>query len=144
MGWLDGYAVVAAEFRSFSPSSSSGLQDAEQGRSRRPLGEGKEHAVRFRIDGHGVAGVAGVLTVDGDEARLPDVEDLQVSALRRDVEPSEAGVDREHVGPGAARRNLERSRGKVDPDELRVALARDQRALAVGMDAQAVGADAPW
>lgn len=36
-------------------------------------------------------------------ARLVDVEDRQIAALRGDVEPAEPGIDRQDVGPAAGR-----------------------------------------
>lgn len=92
------------------------------------------------IDGHAVRVVAWVLVVNCHEARLPDVEDGEVTALSGHVEPPKAGIDAEHVWAVARLCGYDRMRvGKIDTRERRVALARDERTLAVRMDTKPMG-----
>ena len=110
-----------------------------------PLGPGherEEHPVGRRVDGHRVGVVAGVLAVDRDEARLADVEDGEVAALRGDVEPAEPRDPRRaRPGPLPVGDGHDGVRAaEVDARQRVVALARDERALPVGMEPHPVGA----
>ena len=45
----------------------------------------------------------GVIGADQHDAGLGDVEHGEVAALRRHVQPAQAGIDGEHVGAGTGR-----------------------------------------
>src|SRR5215831_3356221 len=94
----------------------------------------------LRVHGDGVAMFAGVVMPDQKHSRPLDIEYGQVSALRRHVEPTEPGIDAQHIGTGARRCPADAvSAVQVDTEEQVIVLASDEGALAIGMDPEAVG-----
>ena len=81
--------------------------------------------------------VARVLAIDRHKTRFSKIKYLQIATLRRDVEPTNRRVDREHVRTASRWCNVDGVRaGKINACDFRIALAGNQRAVVVRVNAQ--------
>src|SRR5215212_150212 len=123
----------------------SGPHDSENRRAAGSALQRKEDVMRARVRGHRVRVVARMLFVDLHQAWLVDVEDGESAALGRHVDPAKSWIDRHDIGAAAG---LCRDDGvcvtEVDPRQDRVALACNEGALAVGVQAKTMSALATW
>src|SRR5262245_27672619 len=84
-----------------------------------------------------------MIVADERDTRLVEIEYREVSAFGGDVDPTESGIQAQDIRPGAGPRDRDRvAAAELDARKLVIVLAGDERALAVGMQAQPVRAGA--